>query len=304
MDLDPVVSSARTLLERLAGRLPGPARTAIPDFVRAAQELGPLDDYKHFSDTARRLIPQGELADGGQASEVFLKAAILHGMLETLTTGRFERLPARVQIQQLRQLQRMLADGEATADWLRVDHDLFHKEFGIATLRLYVAGAQLIDARCGIPRSIVARGGIGQVPKNLAAILRLGGFRNYFQIHTHKFMLDTFNEEGWEECYRCCAELYALHPEVLGMYGSSWFYDPVLDEVSPRLSYLRATPMAGGAELFFVEEGGSAKNNSLSTSPTRRKLYEEGKYIPKSYMLAWGKAKQIAWAKEHAGSVS
>jgi hypothetical protein len=300
MDFDPVVSATKASLAHLTGRLPGPVQTTIGDFVRAAQEVGPLEDYKHFPEKARLLIPDGDLADGSKTSAVFLKAAIMYGMLETLESRRFTQLPARVRTQQLRQLQRMLAEGEATSEWLRIDHDLFHKEFGIATLRLYVAGAQLIDARCGIPRSIVVKGGVGSVIKNLAGILRLGGFRNYFQIHTHKFMLDTFNEEGWEECYRCCAELYALHPEVLGMYGSSWFYDPVLDVISPRLSYLRATPMAGGAELFFVEEGGSAKNNSLSTSPSRRKLYEEGKYIPKSYMLAWGKAKQIAWAEATA----
>lgn len=191
----------------------------------------------------------------------------------------------------------MLAEGEGLPEWLDVEHDLFHKEFGIATLRLYVAGAQLIDPRCGIPRSILFKGGAGTVPGNVAKLLRLGGFRAYFQIHTHKFMLDTFNAEGWNECYRCCAELYALHPEVRGMYGSSWFYDPALDVVSPRLFYLRAIPMAGGAELFFVEESGDALNNSLSTSPTRRKLYEEKKYSPKSYMLAWGRVKQIAWAQ-------
>ena len=59
--------------------------------------------------------------------------------------------------------------------------------------------------------------------------------------------------------------------------------------MSPRLGYLRDTPVDGGARLFFFEEGGSSISNSLSTSPTRRKLYDEGKYMPKSYMLVWGK---------------
>jgi hypothetical protein len=230
---------------------------------------------------------------------VFLKAAIMQGLLETLLSERFAQLPLRVRSQQIRQMQRIVADGNDIADWLRVDHDIFYKEFGIATLRLYVAGAQLVDYRCGIPRSILFKGGINAFPKNVAGMLRLGGFRTYFQIHTHKLMLDSFNEEGWNECYLCCAELYRVHPEVLGMYGSSWFYDPALDAISPRLSYLRSIPASGGAELFLMEKGGSAINNSLATSPTRRKLYEEGKYLPKSYMLAWGRAKQMAWAENH-----
>ena len=27
-----------------------------------------------------------------------------------------------------------------------------------------------------------------------------------------------------------------------GMFGASWFYDPVLDDISPRLAYLRKIP--------------------------------------------------------------
>lgn len=300
MDLSLIAPLADATRHRLIERLSGSLDTStIIDFVRRALEVGPYDDYKVFPQAARVLIPSGVLPDGAEISRIFLKAAIIQGMLDMLASAAFAKLPARVRAQQIRQLQRIAADGEDTAEWLQVDHDLFHKEFGIATLRLYVAGAQLIDSRCGIPRSTVLRGGLRALPKNLAKVFRLGGFRKYFQIHTHKFMLDAFNEEGWTECYLCCAELYELHPEVLGMFGSSWFYDPVLADISPRLSYLSAVPLASGAELFFVAEGGSACDNSLSTSPTRRKLYEEGKYLPKSYMLAWGKSDQTAWAKNH-----
>lgn len=299
MDIDPIISSAKEMRERLSERLSGSmSMSTIVDFVRYAQEVGPLDHYKIIPEKARRLIPDEVLADGTEASKLFLKAAIVHGMLDMLASKNFVQLPPRVRAQHLNQLQRIAADSDI-ADWLHPDDDLFHKEFGIATLRLYVAGAQLVDFRCGIPRSILFKGGMSALPKNVAAIAHLGGFRKYFQLHTHTFMLDSFNEKGWNECYLSCADLYELHPEVLGMYGSSWFYDPALDAISPRLSYLRTTPMAGGAELFFVGEGDGAKANSLSTSPTRRKLYEEGKYSPKNYLMAWGKAKQIAWAKNH-----
>ncbi|MGZ5884768.1 MAG: hypothetical protein ACXWJE_10430 [Burkholderiaceae bacterium] len=300
MNLDLIVSPAKVTLQRVSERLSGSLNaSAIKDFVRIANEVGPFDDYKIFPQAARLIVPTGLLADGADASRLFLKAAIMQGLIDMLESTRFAELPPRVRAQQIRQLQRIASDADDTAEWLKIDHDLFHKEFGIATLRLYVVGAQLADFRCGIPRSTLLKGGVQNLPKNVAKILRLGGFRKYFQLHTHKFMLDAFNEEGWNECYFCCAELYRLHPEVLGMYGSSWFYDPALDEISPRLAYLRAVPLAGGAELFFVEEGGSASNNSLATSPTRRKLYEEGKYMPKSYMLAWGRSSQIAWARKH-----
>ena len=143
--------------------------------------------------------------------------------------------------------------------------------------------------------------GLAGVPTNLLKFARLGGFKPYVQIHTHLSYLDEFNEEGWNECYRCCADLCRVRPELLGMFGSSWFYDPVLADISPRLDYLREIPVKGGAELLFVEEGGGAVGNALSTSPSRRKLHEEGKYMPKSYMLAWGRKAQMAWAERNPG---
>jgi hypothetical protein len=129
----------------------------------------------------------------------------------------------------------------------------------------------------------------------------LGGFKPFVQIHTHLSNLADFTEEGWNECYRCCADLYGVRPDLLGMFGSSWFYDPELDVISPRLAYLRDCPMESGANLFFVEAGGSAIGNATATSPSRRRLYEDGKYLPKSYMLVWGRDAQIDWARRNPG---
>ena len=134
--------------------------------------------------------------------------------------------------------------------------------------------------------------------------MQLGGFKPFIQIHTHLSFLDDFNEEGWNECYRCCADLYRVRPDLLGMYGSSWFYDPALADISPRLDYLREIPVKGGAQLIFVEEGGEALDNALSTSPSRRKLHDEGKYMPRSYMMAWGRQQQMAWAARNPGGAA
>jgi hypothetical protein len=283
---------------RLAlARLPDPVtRAAVEQFVALAHAVGPYDHYKAFAPEARDLVKAVEASGGKTASRAFLRCVIAQGAAITLASRRFAELPPRVGGEHVLQLERIVADTNCEHEWLSLDHDLFQKEFGIATLRLYAVGAQLVDYRCGVPRSLVLRGGIGQALGKLGTMLRLGGFRPYFQIHTHTFMLDRFNEQGWDECYLCCAELYALHPDVLGMYGSSWFYDPALETVSPRLSYLRHIPASGGAHLLYVQTGGSAINLSLSSSPTRRKLYEKGEYVPKSYMLLWGKEDQMAWA--------
>jgi hypothetical protein len=287
-------------LQLLLQKLPDPAHHgALSEFVKLANNIGALDHYKVLPATARELVAGIKHRDGEEVCRVFLRCAIVQGVVTTLGTRRFADLPHRVAREQTLQFQRILHDRDCEAEWLDLDHDLFQKEFGLATLRLYAAGAQLVDYRCGVPRSLMIKGGWRPALRKLLLILQSGGFRPYFQIHTHSFMLDRFNEFGWEECYLCCAELYSIHPEVLGMYGSSWFYDPSLEKISPRLAYLRDTPTRGGAHLLFVETGGSAINNALSSSPTRRKLYDNGEYMPKSYMLLWSKERQLGWAANY-----
>jgi hypothetical protein len=299
LDTHSIASMAKATLERTSALMITPGAAAmVRQLLASLGELGPYDNYKFFPAAALAVTEKVERDHGIQERRRFLRMCIAQAVLDTVDSDRFKSLPARVAAQQSAQLLRIAADTDESAEWLDTQHDLLHKELGLATMRLYAAAAQVVDFRCGIPRSIIVKAGLRGILPNLRNIARLGGFRPYFQVHTHDFMLDNFNEAGWNECYRCCAELYALHPDVLGMFGASWFYHPVLDTISPRLSYLRDVPLKGGAHLFFVEEGGAARANSLATSPTRRKLYEEGKYFPTTYMMVWGREAQSNWARQ------
>lgn len=297
MESDDIVLAAQASHDRLLPLLGENAQLRLDDFLDQAERVGKYDAYKVFPQGAHDIVTRLQAELGADGVRTFLRAAIARRLLRTMAGSQLARLPARVRTQQLAQLRRIAADGDATAHWLDLGHDLFHKEFGIAALRLYVAGCQLIDPCCGIPRSLLLRGGPRDWLRNAAMMLALGGRRPFFEIHVHTFMRELFSEEGRAECYRGCAELYALHPEVRGMVAGSWFYDPALEQVSPRLRYLRAVPQEGGAWLLCVGATEDAVANALATSPTRKKLYEEGSYLPKKYMIIWGKARHQAWAR-------
>lgn len=294
------IQAAECNYARALGRLnKASSHAEFAEFLAIADDVRPFDSYKVFSAGARSLVDRIRANAGEEVCRSFLRGAISLGVVNTLKSDRFRHLPGRVAAQQLRQLGRLANDYSTDCDWLDLDNDLFQKELGLATMRLYAAGAQVLEIHSGVPRSLIFRGGKAACLSKLASMLRLGGFRPYFQIHTHQFMLDAFNEAGWKECYLCCAELYAVHPEVLGMHSASWYFDPALRLVSPHLAHLRETPVQGGARLFLYEEGGTSITNSLAKSATRRKLYQEGKYHPKSYMLVWGKRSHIAWARHY-----
>lgn len=270
---------------------------ALRAFIAAGCAVGPYQGYTAMPPAARAMLAQVEATGGAEARRLFLRAALAQAVCDTVRSARYAALPARVAQHQAANLARIASDQNAEADWLALGNDIFQKEFGLATLRLYAAGGQVLDTRCGVARSILFKGSLLALPLKLLRIMKLGGFKPYFQVHTHKFNLGAFSEASREECYLCCAELYALHPDSLGMFGCSWFYDPALATISPKLAYLRETAVRHGALLLFMARDDDS--GALARSPTRQRLYREGRYRPCTYMLLWGKKQQLAWAREH-----
>lgn len=276
------------------------AQWPVRAFLDASLRVGARDHYKHLPAACHDLLGTLIRSEGPQAGQLLLELALWQGLVDTIESGRLQSLPGRVQGHQIVQIQRLLQIDDMQGDWLAIESDMFQKEFGLATLRLYAAASQLVDPRCGVPRSIIFKAGLRGLSQGLRMVLACGGFAPFFQIHTHTAYLDEFNEEGWNECYRVCADLYSIHPKVLGMFGGSWFYDPKIREISPRLAYLSEVPTLGGARVLLAESDGEFVQDALATSPTRRKLHEEGKYKPQSYMLVWDRRTQVQWATDHA----
>jgi hypothetical protein len=299
------VTEARAVLTAIESELerkhPGfESARLLQEFIACFNNLPPYGGYKHIPAAAQTLYRSIAERVGPEATRSFLFAALILAITRSLESQVFANLPDRVRHHQLKQFRRIVDNAASITAICDIDNDLFHKDLGLATMRLYAAGAQLVDFRTGIGRVTLVKGGLGEVPRRLALFLKIGGFKPFFQIHTHLAYLDEFNEEGWNECYRCCAELYALHPRVLGMYGGSWFYDPVLSTISPRLNYLRATPQEAGAFCLFDSVSEQTIDDATATSPTRKSMYQEGTYQPKSYSLIWPREAQIRWAASNA----
>lgn len=174
--------------------------------------------------------------------------------------------------------------------------DMFLKDFAICRQKAFPAGgAHIVDEYSGFSRAALIGGGVGQFFRLLYFLLFVSrGNWPFYVTHTHLSEIEDFGPEGRERCYTRIAEMLERHPEMKGMYSSSWFNDPALAEVSPQLAYLRKVPEENGAWVFRVGE--DIGGGSLVKSATRRKLYEDGKYNPTAYLLVWPRKKIIAWA--------
>ena len=289
---NPLAAIAEAARERVAaltaGRGPEPL-SRVDAAIELLDRAMPGHGYQDLPD---------ELFDLAGDEPVFpaLLAARLLSVVATRRSAR--RVPDTMLPELRRQAMRILS---LTGPSL--DDDAFRKDLSICLLLSLPCVAQVVEEIGGIPRLALTTGGVGQAMRLgrylVATALRSGP---YLEIHTHTPMLGDFNPAGWERCYELVAELLAPRPEFLGMVGGSWFYDPALAGISPRLAYLADTPINGGA--FRVRLGASAEDAELATatSQSRRALVEAGTYVPTRWLLIWPRKALLAWAASRRGA--
>jgi hypothetical protein len=132
--------------------------------------------------------------------------------------------------------------------------------------------------------------------QGLAAYLRSRPTAPYLQMHTEARDLSNFSPDGWDRAYVRAADILERRPRYGGLIGFSWFYDPAVAEISPRLSYLADRQLQNGA--LRIPFGPSPLQVELATaaSETRRRLFEEGRYRPRCYAVVWPREALVSWA--------
>lgn len=121
--------------------------------------------------------------------------------------------------------------------------------------------------------------------------------RPFIELHTDSRHLAHFNTEGRKATFRCAAEILKRRPDLGGALGASWYYDPAVARISPRLAFLQTLPLSAGAFLIRNAQGEIHTRRATLTSPTRRRLHQEGKYLPTCYTLVWPRKALLSWAE-------
>lgn len=240
--------------------------------------LRDLSSHDHTAQSlARRVLMLGQLqAAGENPAQILLPDSILR-----LYPREFERILLALQAP------------DCTAD---LSEDRWKKNLAILTGRIVPVGAEFADVHSGIPRSTVVKGGVVQSLHALKLIaFGTRGFRPMLELHAHPDSLSDFNPEGWRASYHRLAEMLLLNPAYRGVMASSWFRDPALAAISPRLRYLREYPQQCGAGMFAVGVDAQGESGALARSPTRQRLFREGRYVPTIHLMIWPRTALLAW---------
>lgn len=303
-------------LETLRNSVIERVRAAVLSYPELLQRFSPEDDvrlleaypvhapYDHVSDALRTRCREISDLYGESGLAAWFRLVFCHVIARSEVL--LSNSPVTDEIRDLYrgEWRRILSSLEEQPDhFFSLDDDKFQKDLSICRRQLIPVGAGLVDPHFAIPKRFLLARGPGQFLRGLEFVLARGhGFRPYFRTHVDSRFLGEFTPAGWERACRRIGELLELNPGVLGMARSTWFIDPTLVTVSPRLAYLREMITENGGAVFFVGRSAHCTHDALTRSPTRRRLYEEGKYNPAEYLAIWPREALLRWARDRRTS--
>ncbi len=175
--------------------------------------------------------------------------------------------------------------------------DFFCKDVRYALGLTVPCGLLQIDLRYRIGPRLVLREVIDSAPLRLGwDYLLSSAWGRWYNTHLDPREMGEFNPAGWTASFGRIAETLELNPHVCGAAGGSWFYDPVVGEISTELAYVRRNQIENGAFSIRLGEAPQHTKNALYASRTRQELYARGKYLPAGFLIAWPRRPLIAWA--------
>jgi hypothetical protein len=178
------------------------------------------------------------------------------------------------------------------------DEDYYVKDVRYALGLTIPSGAHQLDLRARIGAKLILRDVVAsRSAQSALAYAAALGWGRWYSNHLDLRTMKEFTPRGWTASFVRMAEMLVLNPEVRGIAGVSWFYDPCVALISPHLAYIQ-TPTSHGA--FLARMGSDAHHvaNATIRSSVRQKLYKEGKYLPTCYLLAWPRNALIEWARQ------
>lgn len=177
------------------------------------------------------------------------------------------------------------------------DGDTFLKDFAICLQSAFPGGgAWVVDHQGGFTRSVMFKGGVAQFFKLAGMYLFVTrGHRPLYGLHIHNDLTEGHTMTERMACHLRLTEMLERHPEIRGICGASWLTDPAIPKISPRLHWVREIPEANGCRYYRVAT--DINGGALTRSKTRRQLFEQGEYIPTSYLNIWPRKRMIAWGR-------
>lgn len=256
-------------------------------FIAAEGPRQTVFKYNRLPEAAHAVV--GQVPDALRPA--WLCALAIHHMDHFEAAFAASNLPGEFALHYADAFHRILDQIESDPAFADARSDSFLKDLWLTRVVMIPAFAQLWWPHSGIAARPLVKDG----PLTLARVmLGCGGRAPFFEGHTHDPVAKNYwNEPGWGEALRLAALALPAMPHIKGVFGSAWFYDPAILELSPRVSFAQTLQTEHGAWQVIMGSNAGAIANSTATSPTRREAYEAGTYLPTDWLMIWSRANLI-----------
>ena len=298
----------------------------VTSYVTKLTRTDPYYQYEAFPVVILRRAAKIRSRYGQNAVAMYQKISLCRLMSEALERNRIGELPETIQQVAMSWFNRIVDDFEKLPDtYYDFDRPLWplRKDLGVCSGRaIPIGGAWIVEARLIARQRMIGRAGKNMDAESRAAqsrwqealskllyrlhlgpairatrrmSLRLQGpLDTCYVIHTIERNIQDMNAEQMEIAYQNIASLLRKNAHVWGVYRSSWFLDPAVSEISPELGFFSQVPINHNAELYCAGRCSSDDTQKATMmSLARTRLYEQGKYVPKSYFYFWPRASVI-----------
>jgi len=274
--------------------------TPRDDLLKLAGSAAAGNDASFLKSSFAKQVEQVRAKSGDEACASLLRETLAQFLEAQLPAVDRLKFPEVVRALIAREFQRIrtLVESGTIADFDLREHSL-RSDFRIVGFGRIPVGVEHMELS-GVPRSLLYRGGVAQGLRFLRMLWHAGGVVPYYQMHMSHGVAPAhfglvYTPRSQKKMFRNIADCLKLNPHVRGLIASSWWYDPVLESISPGLGFLRRGFVDSGAFLFRY--GPPGNDHSTANSPQRKKLVEEGKYKPMTYAIVWPRNLLIRWAE-------
>jgi hypothetical protein len=235
----------------------------------------------------------------GSAAGAFERAVLLRAM--RFSAQRLATCPVDASVKRLYEEELRAVESPTPATMGRFDlgKNIFVALAKIATLRRFPAG-QMTWEVSGIPRSWLPKVPLHAMPRVARYLLKLGGLRPAFVPHlnaTRKDRAALLERETNRSWYRM-AQSMKLQPQIRGLVASSWLHSPDTMRVSPHLAAFSRALLDNGA-LLIRHHTADLDCGVFHRSPERKKMYDDGEFVPTHGLVIWPRTEMLAWAEAH-----
>jgi hypothetical protein len=269
-------------------------------YVECLENTGKYANYRNINPSLLSLNAKIKKAGGEIVTGFYNKLLLVHLIKESYK--KLDDSPVTVKELNSAYFQRILnqlntEDIRSNLHYYQLNNDKFLKDIGICRISLLLAGPVLLDSGF-FPLKYLYRSSIINLFKGLVCVIRYNCLIPVFKMHTHisnPLVMSKFTEEGWRQFYYDVAEIMQKGNNSRGIYCAGWFFDPVLEEISPELSYLGRQVKKIGGVSFKLGTNDKVIRNATFLNKTRKFLYENGKYMPCRYVIFIPRKRLLKW---------